>query len=591
MYLDFFLKFFKVIFIFILLIPLDIRAEEIVSSPQTKKSNNIGSDFIIRNITVKLSDIFEDESKGLFYKTANNLKISTKEDVIKRELLFKEGDSYSHFLLHESERNLRQLPFLRNAQIQPTFEGNFVDIEVIVQDTWTIFPFLSFALGGGANKQTFGVAETNLLGLGKRVEALYSLDEGRQKTEAVFEDRRLFGSYEQLTLGVFDRTDGYRAVGFYGRPFRSLIEKKAWSLDTDFSDLVGKLYEDGDESFIYRRKQQAFSAGFTFAKPEEGLVAHRLTFGYDYSSSKFQQATDKDFQDVDLDPNEVSNDPALLADDRTFSGPYTALQIIEPDFVSMAFLDRFDRVEDYNLGNEFLARATFAAEALGSTSDTILFGFSDSDGLSLSESSFLRGKAGVTSRMNTDGFENSLISADVRYYNCLGEKYFSGVYLGKHTFVTSLSLDFGDRFDKDRQLILGAGSGLRGYDERAFTGEQSFLLNIEERSYLIEDLYKLVSVGTALFFDVGGISNQGLGDIVTDTLHADVGFGFRFGFPRSSGGSLVRVDLAFPVSNADDGTKAWEPRLLITAGQAVSARLPDESQQAPGSNVSLKFLP
>lgn len=559
------------------------------SSPEV--AGEFGSSPVIRSVTVEVRDIFDEKDLSTFYRTVNSLKVNTRENVIRRELLFKEGDRYDRFVLEESLRNLRSLPFIRNVEIVPRFEGDVVDVAVRVNDTWTLLPYLSYSSGGGTRKESIGLAETNLLGYGKRVEMLYANDEGRRKLEGVFDDNRLFGTFQELTVGYFNRSDGYRSVGYYGRPFRSLLETQSWNVDTDFYDLVGRLFEAGDERFIYREKREAVSAGYTFARGEPEEVVRRYTFGYDYSSSEFQTADADDFDDVNLDPSEVSSDPSLLAEDRRFSGPYFAFQRLEPDFFSSNFIDRFERVEDYNLGNDFVARTTFASNALGSDRDTILFNVADADGARLSDRAFVRGRLAVSGRASNQSVRNVVVEGDLRAYNIIGPVYWKDLYVGRHTLVGSINFDIGERLDKDREFLLGAGSGLRGYEDRTFTGDHRFLMNLEERVSVVEDLYRLISVGGAVFADAGGTSRAAFGDIFENEFHADVGIGLRFGFNRSSGGSVLRVDLAFPVTEGPDGSKAWEPRLLVTSGQAVNARLPNESQQSPGSNVTLKFIP
>ena len=554
-------------------------------------TSTFGADPVIRTITIEVREIFDEPDLGFFNEGVNSLKVNTKEHVVRRELLFREGDRYDRFVLEESIRNLRSLPFITDVQVVPRFEGEFVDVTIRVRDTWTLLPYLSFASGGGTKKQSAGLAETNLLGFGKRVEALYADDEGRQKIEGVFEDNRLFGTRQQIATGYFDRSDGYRAVGYYGRPFRSLIEKRAWRIDADFSDLVGRLFEDGDESFIFRENREFLSAGYTIATGIPETAVYRYTFGWDYVSSEFTQADEKDFDDVDVDPSEVSNDPSMLAQDRRFSGPSFAVQRIVPDFFSSNFVDRFERIEDYNLGNDFYGRLTYAADAFGSDRDTGLFVLSDADGWRLSDSSFARGKLGSVGRFDSEDFSNVLIDADLRLYNIIGPQYLKDLYIGRYTLVGSLSSTFTEDLDKDRQLILGASTGLRGYEDRAFTGEHRLLLNLEARVFFVEDLYRLISIGSAVFSDFGGTSDGAYGRIFQDELHGDVGFGLRFGFNRSSGGGVLRLDLAFPVNDGDDGSKAWEPRFLITAGQVLNARLPNESQQSPGSNVTVRFIP
>ena len=48
----------------------------------------------IRTITVEVRDIFDESNLGFFYRTVNSLKVSSKEEVVRRELLVKEGDVF-----------------------------------------------------------------------------------------------------------------------------------------------------------------------------------------------------------------------------------------------------------------------------------------------------------------------------------------------------------------------------------------------------------------------------------------------------------------------------------------------------------------
>ncbi len=532
---------------------------------------------VIRDIRVEIRDIFDGPDLGGFYRTVNALKISTKETVVRQELLLAPGDVYNEFLVSESERNLRALPFIRQASIIPVQEGEWVDLIVSVQDTWTLIPELGLSTGGGSDRTAIGLSESNFLGLGKRLELLYADDEGREKIEAVWDDKRLFGTRQRLLIGHFERSDGYRSVLLYGEPFRSLTDPNAWTVNTDFSDTVGRLFEAGDESFIFRQQHEQLAARYTFSRGEPDVLLNRHTFGYEYSNDEFREADEDDFDDVDVDPDSVSQDPALLADDRRFSGPYWGYDRIEPDFISINYVDRFDRVEDFNLGNVFSARVGLAPKILDSRYDTLLLSLNDSEGTRLSPTSFLRGEIGAGTRVDNGGFDNTVSRVEVKYVNVLGAKYLSDIYLGKHTIAMGAMLEYADDFDRDRQFVLGASSGLRGYENRTFTGNKRYVFNIEERFHIVEDVFRLVNLGGALFFDGGGVS---------DEFYSDFGIGLRIGFPRSSGGSVARFDLAFPLRDGPDGSDKFEPRLLFTTGQFFNAGLRSESQ-GPGANVTI----
>ena len=545
---------------------------------------------VIRTITIEVNEIFDEPDIGVLYRAVNAVKFSTREEVVRRELLVQEGDRFDEFLLQESERNLRSLPFIRQVSITPIQKDGIVDLLVSVQDTWTLFPFFTLSSGGGTSKQAIGLTEGNVLGYGKRLELLSADDEGRSKVEGVWDDRRLFGTYQRLTLGHFQRSDGNRSIVSLGRPFRSLVEPYAWSLDADVFDLVGRLFAAGEERFIFRQKRSAFAGTFTIPRGDPEVLIRRYTLGYNYTDDEFDPADAEDFEDVDVDPDSVSQDPNQLAENRRFSGPLFSFSQIEPDFISINFVDRFERVEDFNLGNQFRVQMHFALDALSSARDTLLFSASDSDGIRLTPTSFVRGEIGTSLRLDEEGLNNLVLSGQAKYYNILGAKYVGGVYIGKHTLASSLSITIGEELDKDIEYLLGARNGLRGYKDRTFTGDHLIVANLEDRFYLIEDVFRLVSVGGAVFIDAGGTSSNGIGDIITDELYADVGFGLRFGISRSSGGSVVRLDVAFPLREGPDGSDRFEPRILLTTGQLFSARLRSDDSSRSTAAVSAGFL-
>src|SRR5690606_17217584 len=104
---------------------------------------------------------------------------------------------------------------------------------VAVGDTWTFIPSLSYSTGDGRTNRSAGLAESNALGYGKRAEVLLQDDEGRRGMEAVWDDRRVWGSSLRLLGGYFHRVDGDRQVLLFGDPFRSLIQPSAWHVAGD----------------------------------------------------------------------------------------------------------------------------------------------------------------------------------------------------------------------------------------------------------------------------------------------------------------------------------------------------------------------
>lgn len=575
-------------------------------SPDRSSSDRSGDNVIIRNIKIVVRPMFDDlgfdevkvgevnknykdvkSSLDWAYQTANDIKASTRESVICRELLFKSGDVLDEFVIAESERNLRSLSFLRKVKISFTVDNGYADVLVSVQDTWTLFPQMSFSSGGGTNRTSLGIVERNVLGFGKRVEMLYADDEGRDTIEGVYDDNRFLNTRNRLLLGHFYRVDGYRSLVSLSRPFRSLVDKSAWNVSAEVSDLVGKLYENGDERFIFRQEHTDLSASFSKSYGEPDKLVRRYTLGYDYVNDVFSEASQSDYLDVDVDPENVLHDPSMLADDRKFSGPFFAFRQIEPHFISLDYIDRFERVQDFNLGVEWSTKIGVAPKTLGSDADTLFLSMSRSSGIEFRNKSILRSSNTLLGRVGDGGLSNAVARFEGKLYSVLGPRYMYDIFVGRHTLAGSVVVDAGLEFDSDLELLLGAANGLRGYKDRTFTGSHRLIINLEDRIYLVEDVFKVASFGCAVFADIGGVSSNSVFDILDDRLYGDVGVGLRVGFPRSSGGSVLRFDVAVPLRTGPDDSEQFKPRFLMSFGQVFDSALSSESSQAKQANVDI----
>ena len=543
---------------------------------------------IVRSISIKVRDIFDEDNLSAPYRLVNSAKITTKEQVVRRELNYTEGDTFDTFLVRESERNLREIAFVREVETTVTVDGHYADILITVQDTWTLIPQFAVSSGDGRERRTFGIAESNLLGYGKRLELLYQEDEGQESLSAIWDDRRVWGTYHSALFGIFDRNDGDRAFAVFGRPFRTIIQKYAWQVLADAGDTIGRLFQNGDERFIFRRDNLELGANFTVASGKKEIARKRYTFGYTYYQDDFAEAKDSDFEDINLDPDTVSRDPALIAENRRYSGPTFRFSRVETDFISLRYIDRFERVEDFNLGAVYTGSLVVAPEALGSNDNYLIFSALTTQGHRFSRYSFARGEASVSGRYQPEGFENILARLEFNYFSAFDPSFYSSIYLGRHTIATQLLAEYGHDFDRNRELLLGGDNGLRGYDARTFTGDKRFVVNLEDRVHLVDDVFKFLSLGAAAFVDGGGTTSGSFDEIFTDNFYSDVGLGLRIGFPRSSRGRVVRVDVAFPLRDGPDGSDALEFRVIFSGGQLFNSLLQGDFAEQQRSTLSLE---
>ncbi|MGH9419795.1 MAG: POTRA domain-containing protein, partial [Thermoanaerobaculia bacterium] len=111
----------------------------------------------IGTITIHPLDVYsKDEARhGRLYQLADRLHIETRESVIRKFLLFREGDVYSPERLAETERNLRAMQFLKSALVVASSpHDGVVDVVVTTQDSWSIAPETQAGSKGG--KSTVG---------------------------------------------------------------------------------------------------------------------------------------------------------------------------------------------------------------------------------------------------------------------------------------------------------------------------------------------------------------------------------------------------------------------------------------------------
>jgi outer membrane protein assembly factor BamA len=545
---------------------------------------------VIGSVSYNVRPVFEPDTKGNppggIYRAANSLKTSTQIPLLELEFGIKSGDVFNPFNFVESARRIRQLKYLRNMSITPVLNGDKVDIVVDVQDAWTLIPQVSYSTGTGDTKKSVGLSESNLGGYAKRAEILYRDDSRRSSTEFVFQDERFMLGDNRFLGAYYDRSDGQKYILDFGKPFRKLTDENAWNIHVDNSDTIGRLYYGGDERYIYRGKIDSFDASYSIAKVslEEGVS--RYTFGWSYDNAKYSQATSNDYDDLDLDPSVVSNDNALLPEKHRYTGPSFGMQFTNPQFISLNYVDRFDRIEDFNLGLNYGTTLVLASKDFGSTNDAAIVTYNRGRGVKISDHSFARGEFGFSSRAEDSHLEDTIIRAEARYYNVLGPKFIGATYVGRHTFAISSFVDYGRQLDRDREFLIGGDNALRGYKANTFSGDKRFAINLEDRIHLAEDVFKLMSVGAVSFIDIGGATTESFGSLFQDKLYGDAGFGLRLGFPRSSGGSVVRLDVALPFREGPDGSKSAEFRILFGSGQLFNSKLRSESVGAEEATIS-----
>ena len=172
---------------------------------------------VIGTIEIVANEVFNEPSGGFaaFYRAANKIHISTRQRIIRRELLFATGDRVDAERLEQTERNLRALSFLRDARVEAVpvdgdgdGQAERVDVRVVTWDTWSLTPRIDFEQVDDRTIWEAGVSENNLLGLGKSVAAWHRTDLDRTTDRVLYRDPQLAGSRFSLTASLADLSDG-----------------------------------------------------------------------------------------------------------------------------------------------------------------------------------------------------------------------------------------------------------------------------------------------------------------------------------------------------------------------------------------------
>ena len=492
----------------------------------------------IATISITNNDIFDmdrpDENRAL-YRLANRLHVRTRPDVIRQQLLFDVGDSYSRQAIEESERILRSNRYIQEVSLRPVqHEDGTVDVDVTTSDVWTLMPKLSFSKAGGASNTAIGIKEMNVLGTGIAVEAMFKSDVDRDSTVLKIVDRNLGQSWYRLATSIAQNSDGHEYGLDIGKPFYSLNSTNALGLSLLDADRIETFYDRGEVASDVRHQGRDVEMLFGRSRGLKNGWARRVTFGSGVSDHRY---TDSGSTDPGLFP---------LMQDRRLVYPFVGMEIVEDHYDKASNLDQIHRVEDRFLGTRASARVGLAREEFGSDRNAWLVDLHAQTGFGNSERSSLLLAAGVTTRLESDGPQNLLLGLSAKYYKRQSER---------RVLFVGLSGTYGHRPDLDQYLPLGGDTGLRGYPIRFQSGDKRAVLTVEQRLFTDWNPFALFRVGGAAFFDVGrtwGVSP--LSDS-SDTWLSDVGFGLRIGSTRSGLGRMIHVDVAFPLSgreNIDD---------------------------------------
>ncbi|MFQ5606685.1 MAG: hypothetical protein ACE5GA_01965, partial [Candidatus Zixiibacteriota bacterium] len=220
----------------------------------------------IRSVQVETNNVFSDSlaAKSWVYRLINRLHIRTRTHVIDREILLKEGERYDADLAYETERTLRGLPYIYDAEVAlDSSNTDSVVLRVRTIDKWSISGGVQVVRQPGRSRVDVGAKETNLLGIGQTVELkhIFSNPDPDYFVFGYF-DPRLLGSFHRLEFRVNDNPFQRERRFAFARRFVRRQDRFAYEFTlSDFRERELK-FNNGDTTLTFFQEGDRIKVGF-----------------------------------------------------------------------------------------------------------------------------------------------------------------------------------------------------------------------------------------------------------------------------------------------------------------------------------------
>lgn len=499
----------------------------------------------IRGVTIVPRTVFEPVPPGRLgpiYRLVNRMHVRTRPGTLREQLLFAPGGPWSHERGHETERNLRALDFLNPSPIVATVRADSVDVRVETRDTWSTRPEFDLESFEGRAYGSIAFTERNLLGYGKSLAFTYREVPTGISRSFSYEDPGVAGSRTKLRYAASDGSLGASDLFEVGVPFYALDTPYAFQISRARASSIASLFQRTESVATFDREVERFEAWWGNGW-RDGETIRRLKWTFRAADRRFGPSTLEPGAPPEFDgPREVLRLRQLAVEGR----------IWRPRYIERTNVDRMDLIEDFEVGPSFGVTLGAAPRALGSTAGET-FGGARLDLGAETPYGFGWVRTDVSSRVRGGPVE-TIERVDARWV---------GQSERRHALVLSALGIRGSRTPRDFQVMVGGLSGLRSYPVQALAGTRLWRLNAEQRWTVKQNAWQVVSLGAVAFADAARA--WGPGATGTDWFVSS-GAGLRLALPQWSLGSLIRLDVGWPISPTRDGHR--RPILSIGSSQA-----------------------
>jgi hypothetical protein len=537
---------------------------------------------IIESIeTLRLDPIEERDPAPVALNAAH---ITTKEDVVKHEILLHVGEPYKKVLADESARNLRRFAYMTIIIAVP-LRGSRADrvrLVMITKDVWSLIADVDVDISsGGPEEMMFEIEENNVAGRQFGIATRTVIQPESYSLGADLAAPRFAGHFLSFhTEGnvIINRRSG-EPEGSWGdarveRPLFSTRTPWGWGVSSNWDDRIFRRYtnakvatfaaSNGSEvPFLWRSRRIEQTA---FVTRSIGW-AHKNDFTLGLSAvHDVYHAPNVD----DLDPIAVKEfTKAVVPVGETRVHPYAQWRTYGNDFLRILDFETLGLQEDYRLGYDVVFKGYPVLRAVGSSRNLLGTRLGASYTIKMGDG-FVRGIVDTVTELQFGVGDIEPVEGKDRPVddtNIADGSWHAEIRLvSPRTPLGRLVWDI-DALNRYRNFLnrisqVGGEDRLRGWPTRHFVGKNTFNMNLEWRTRPIE-LFS-VMLGGALFYDVGKAFNGGFDQI---TPAQSVGFGFRVVLPQIDR-MVLRGDFGFPVAMGDLPADVAPMSFFFSFGQA-----------------------
>jgi len=463
---------------------------------------------IIRNITIRRLNVFgtDIDNPDLYVpnpteKLLNKTHVNSNENLIRKYLLFHEGDTLSPLTLSDNERLLRNLPYIDDARVIaiPAEDGS-VDVSVITKDV--------FSLGAradlkGIKKGSVTVFDENIFGTGQEFGIAvpwYSL----------YPDSPGFGAGYRINniLSSFSNLDFYFQNGLGRRTYGFNLSRELVSSETRFAGGISlrrmSIYEDLEspiEPVPVKYTLQDYWLQRSFLLDRESVT--RIVIGARYTN------------------NNVFDHPFILPETyydlqkyKLFLGSITFSM---RKFYKANLIYSYGRTEDIPVGGSL--NFTIGRENNEFKFRTYIGG-SLSVGETLGALGYIQSSAGAGTFFNGANTEQGVFTIRTSFISRLYD-------IGNYRIRNFIKADYTRGFDRyrDEKLYFIKRNGFSGFNNDSIGNAQRLVVGFESVLFSPVNFYGFRFAGY-FFADAGAL--YGLNERISDGVFlSSVGIGLR----------------------------------------------------------------